>query len=539
METDTLRLLLFLVSVVAFPGVLYVLIKSRIPHAGKCILGAALLLASRYLLGAVWIPESLAGIRCKTLLVSVSGCLSWVVLCAVLVRNNVRAWVLFVLILLLPFVVRFALFPSLWGSAMTSVHFHDPFRMIFWIFWVVFSWFETVKKGTGTRVTTFGRTVITLVAIVIVAFLASPGLRSGARSFSGDLAGRIRENVSVNWDAIHARTEKIVAAWDKAAAVDRQIVAPGKVSLGKDDTARDIQFHLKSLRHDLLPVNARSFLAGIDSLDRRIASSRKTLETLRERRQLHPEKAKSLDARIARAEANLAALEAGRAEAIAKARADLKAIGLDLPENSPFLSVDLGDLVDNAIVARNIGLVVENLPALMAAAKANPEAARRYYGSYVVMLDMCASCYRQYLEKGDTGIWRDGIARIADNAESARKAAEAKAAEPGRSDAEREAFLHAAATNDRTRKAANAYLATLRNHEEAVRAKLALAERMHEAALSLRQSATLASALGENIASNTADFNSLLELKLPELAMSGDEALSEDFDAITRELQGE
>ena len=151
--------------------------------------------------------------------------------------------------------------------------------------------------------------------------------------------------------------------------------------------------------------------------------------------------AEAINAKIAEEEEKLAKLESERAEAIAKARVDLKAIGLEMPEGSVFLTVDLGDIVDNAIVAKNIGMVVENLKSLMDSEKGDPVVAKRYYGAYVVMLDVQSECFRQYLGKAKSGIWRDGVLEIARDAETAKAKNEAKAAADGATEFEKKAFL--------------------------------------------------------------------------------------------------
>jgi hypothetical protein len=286
----------------------------------------------------------------------------------------------------------------------------------------------------------------------------------------------------------------------------------------------------------LLTVDSRIVLFKIAKLDSKIASAKKKLSALREELGYNPEKAGRLDAKIAKAEGKLAKLEAARAEAIATARRDLKEIGLDLPENSPFLTVDLGALIDNAIVAKNIGFLVENLKANMDAAKGDAEAAKRYYGAYIVMLDVQAECFRQYLDKAATGIWRDGVSDIAKNAEAAKKIAEAKAAVEGRTEEERAAFLHAAGTNEKTLKVAQAYLAILKRHEEVVKEKLDAVEKKHEIALSFWESVDIASDFSGRIAADLADFDALLQLKLPEIAFFDDVAMAQEFDAITQKL---
>lgn len=383
--------------------------------------------------------------------------------------------------------------------------------------------------------TKFGRILMAVGFVALLVFCLSPGARAKARSYTGSLNDCIRVNVVERWDPIKRSTEKIVAAWDVIVDKDRRIMAKGKVGNGKLVASSRIRKEVARLRDDLLTVDSKAVLASVRKYDAKIAAEKKILSVLREKRDFNPNLAAKLDPMISRNEANVAELEKSRAEAIEKARSDLKGIGLDLPENSPFMTVDLGDIIDNAIVAKNIGFVVENLKALVDADKGNANAAKRYYGAYIVMLDVQAECFRQYLAKAATGIWRDGIVDVAKNAEAAMNISRAKA-DAAHSEADRTGFLHAVGTNEKTLKAAKAYLAILARHEEIMREKLAVAEKRHEIALSFWESVDIASALGERALADMADFDSLLELKLPEIAFFDDEAMQAEFDAITRKL---
>ena len=125
------------------------------------------------------------------------------------------------------------------------------------------------------------------------------------------------------------------------------------------------------------------------------------------------------------------------------------------------------------------------------------------------------------------------------NAEAAKKGNEARAAEQGRSEEEKKAFLHAAGTNEKTLKTAQAYLDILKHHEDVVREKIDAIEKRHEIALSFWESVDIASSFTERVSSDLADFNALLELKLPEVALFDDVAMKAEFDAITQKLMKE
>lgn len=393
------------------------------------------------------------------------------------------------------------------------------------------------------KLSCLGMIVLTLISLAsfvyFVVCIVSSDYRHSTNDYLDDIVVTLRENVSRNFPAFTKKTSGIMQLWDEVLKEDREILDKRHPRTADVRSRSAIKRSLNELREMLLPFDSRRVLLRIKHLDGKIASCRESLDDLRERRRFHPEKAETLDARIAKEEGRLAALEASKGEAMEKTRADLKAIGLDFPKNSPFLMVDLGDLIDNAIVAKNTGLIVENLKTVVDAAKGDTDAAKRYYGAYIVMLEVQSECFRQYLNKAATGIWRNGVDEVVKNAEAARKVNELKAAAEGRSEQERAAFQHAAGTNAKTLKAAQAYLAILKHHEDVVKEKIKTIEKRHEIALSFWESVDIASAFTDHISSDMADFEALLELKLPEIAIFDDVAMQAEFDAITQKLMKE
>ena len=523
---QTLQLIVFLASAVGLPVLVSAVVKSKIRIPGKMIVFAVLAVAARYLLGAVWAPEEMWLLWVKTVVVAVVCCIAWVQIAKALVL--MRPLACFVVFMGLPIFAEFAF----WGSLNMNLG-----SIGFWIGWVVLAFFEAMLLPRNA--TRLGRVVLVVVAVALLSFFLLANSNVGVCSYAGKLNDCLRTNVVERWEPIKRSTEKIVAAWNVLVDMDRRATAQGKIGKGKITASANIRAQISKLREDLLTVDSRAVLGRVRKLDGKIASAKKTLSSLREKRGLESAEAEKLDAKIAEAEKELAALEAARVDAIATARRELKEIGLDLPEKSPFFTVDLGALIDNAIVAKNISFVVENLKSLVDAEKGDTEAAKRYYGAYIVMLGVQAECFRQYLDKAATGIWRDGIIDVAKDAEAAKKGNETKAAAAGRSEEEKKAFLHAAGTNEKTLKAAQAYLAILQRHEAVIREKLAATEKRHEIALSFWESVDIASAFGAKAISDMADFESLLELKLPEIAFFDDVAMAAEFDAITQKLMKE
>ncbi len=527
---QTFRLIVFVVSIIALPALALALAKSKIRIPGKIILFAGLAIAARYLLGAAWTPEEMSMVWLKEKCVCYSFFAWYLVFLSKMDIDGIRPWVAFAIFMAIPFIARFCCCVNLVGEGFSLM------KTGLWIAWTMIGIWVAAIRHSQKSYSAASRVAVAIIAAVVLVFLISGNVRGRTLSYAGTLSEHLRQDVIERWEPLKRSTEKIVSAWEELVEKDRRTMAKGKIGTRKIVASVKISSQISKLQADLLTVDSRIVLFKIAKLDSKIASAKKKLSALREELGYNPEKAGRLDAKIAKAEGKLAKLEAARAEAIATARRDLKEIGLDLPENSPFLTVDLGALIDNAIVAKNIGFLVENLKANMDAAKGDAEAAKRYYGAYIVMLDVQAECFRQYLDKAATGIWRDGVSDIAKNAEAAKKIAEAKAAVEGRTEEERAAFLHAAGTNEKTLKVAQAYLAILKRHEEVVKEKLDAVEKKHEIALSFWESVDIASDFSGRIAADLADFDALLQLKLPEIAFFDDVAMAQEFDAITQKL---
>lgn len=526
---------IFLVSAFALPCAALALSKANMKAIGKVILFTLLLVTARYLLGTVWIPEGVWSLRFKIAVYVVEVVVFLIALWEIefaCIRDArpLPFFLSFMLRPLFPFIlfggIFFEFYMGVWGS------------IAFWLGFVATGLFLSVfiaRKICNEA----AMAIMFVVFVALVIFCASTSAEAKIRSYTGSLSEFLHANVVERWEPIKRSVEKISDAWDTVVENDRKATVKSRAGTRKSVATSKIQDQVAELRDSLLTIDSKAVLASVKKYDAKISSLRKKLHDLREKRDFNPQLDAKLSKKISRLEEELQELEKNRNDAIETVRRDLKEIGLELPDNSPFLTLDLGALIDYAVVARNIGFVVENLKTLADAEKGNPEAAKRYYGGYIVMLDVQAECFRQYLDKAATGMWRDGIAEVAKNAEAAMKGNEAKANAAGLSEASRAAILHAAGTNEKTLKAANAYLALLVRHEEIIREKLAAVEKRHEIALSFLESVDIASAFGSRELADMADFNALLELKMPEIAFFDDEAMQAEFEAITQKLNVE
>lgn len=369
-----------------------------------------------------------------------------------------------------------------------------------------------------------------LLSSVCVVAAVSTYFAEGGTVYSGNIVADIQSNVAKRWEKVVAECDGVVEDYQKLAKPGSKPKAPGKSMRKQFDRVREL----------LLPIDSRDILAAVDDLDKRIAETQKDIVSAEGDRVRHPDEAERYDARINDIKDKKAKLEAERANQAAKVMENLRNIGLNMPGSAAercIFPVNVEMLIDNAVVAKDIAVVVENLGRFL-----NSEdlaTAKRYFGMYLVMIDVQAEGFRKYLEKSEDGEWRKGINEILRGAEAAEKSDTANAAQTRFTDHEREIFRKNAAMNKKTIEAATAYLNLLKQHEDIIRGKLREAERVREVAQSSWNTVSLASDLKEIVKTSHEAFESLLSLELPPLALFDDSALQAEFDAITRKLRKE
>ncbi len=373
-------------------------------------------------------------------------------------------------------------------------------------------------------------TLASLLASVAVIAAGSVLFSPDTFEYSGNIVADIQANVSKRWEKIVAECESVVEDYQRTVKPGAKPKAPKKSERRQLDRVREL----------LLPLNCHDLLATVDDLDRRIAATQKEIVKAEGARVRHPDEAEKYDARIEAVKEKKSKLEAERANQAQKVLDNLRNVGLNMPGSAAercIFPVNVEKLIDNAIVAKDIAVVVENLGRFLDAE--DLETAKRYFGMYLVMIDVQTEGFRQYLEKSENGEWRKGINEILRGAEAAVKSDTANAAQGRFTDHEREIFRKNAAMNKKTVEAATAYLDLLKQHEDIIRGKLREAERVREVAQSSWNTVSLASDLKEIVKTSHEAFEALLSLELPPLALFDDSALQAEFDAITKKLRKE
>ena len=372
--------------------------------------------------------------------------------------------------------------------------------------------------------------LLAVVASIVAVFALNTCLSDDGPGYSGDIVKDVRANVSRRW-------KKIVAECDGVSGEYKRNVKPGAEPKAPTKGERR---RLDRVRELLLPVDCRDLLAAIDDLDRQIARTNEEIVKAEGERLGHPDESEKYDERIIAVRGKKAKLEEERAARSAKVLEKLQSIGLSIPGSTAercLFPVNVETLIDNAVVAKDIALVVENLGRFY-----DPndlETAKRYFGMYLVMIDVQIEGFRLYLEKSENGEWRNGINAILRDAEAAVQSDMANASQTRFSPEDREKFRRNAETKKKTIEAAMAYLDLLKKHEDVIRGKLHEAEEVREVAWSNWKTVTLASDLKGIVRTSQESFQALLSLELPPLALFDDSTLQAEFDNITRELRKE
>lgn len=351
-----------------------------------------------------------------------------------------------------------------------------------------------------------------------------------------DVLDEFRSRIRSNWRKITKRCSDLLALDDEMARL------PEKAWVRKDkrDQRERIREQLEKLRSILLSTNSRKILAAVEDFDARIADIDVDIRSTKEKKFRNPGNDEKYDAKIAKLETKRHALEERRADAARAVLSELDAIGLRLSGDAAekcFFTVNISDLIDAAVVAKHVGLVVESLGELMKAQAGDVVAAKRYYGVYVAMLEVQKSCYDEYLEKSRNGPWRRRLAAIRKEATDQRTAALRSAEDESFDFSQRAVFRKNAGVFEMTQQAVDAYVKVLDWHEEVIARKAEDAARMLTVARSSLATITLAGDFLSLVQTAEDTFDALLQLELPPLEIFDNTALQAEFSALTEKLR--
>ena len=371
--------------------------------------------------------------------------------------------------------------------------------------------------------------------LMLVALLATAGCSLLLGSNESVTEG-VKSSVKSNWKRLVSESEKV--AGYKTEMKDLPDSSWNPFVTDKKDQQEKIRRELLKVRELLLSTSAQKLMKEVDSIDRELAKNAAAAREATEAKALDFERSAEYDAKLAELSLRRTKLEAERKVRAQHVVAELRELGLNVSGDAAeqcLFPINFDDLVDGAVVARNIGAVVENLRTLMK--DGSVDASRRYFGMYLTMIEVQVATYEDYLEKSRTGSWRTGIEKIRTDATAARQTALASAKNADFTAEQQKIFAHNAEVNSATVRAAEAYLKVLDAHEKVIAEKLATTEKVRKVVANSYDTVTLAGDFLSIVKSNEEAFNSLLQLDLPPIEMFNDAAVQEEFLAITRKLK--
>ena len=372
--------------------------------------------------------------------------------------------------------------------------------------------------------------------LFMMALLATAGCYCSMFGSNESVAEGVKSSVKSNWKSLVKESEKVSGLRDGMRDLPESSILPW-VTDKKDQQAK-IRRELLKVRELLLSTNAQKIMREVDAIDRALAKNAEATREATEARALDPDSVTEYDAKLIELEVKRKKLEAERAVKAKSVVAELRTLGLNVSGEAAekcLFPVNFDDLVDGAVVSRNIGTVVENLRTLMK--DGSVDASRRYFGMYLTMVEVQVIIFEDYLAKSRTGSWRTGIEKIRADATAARETALASARNADFTAEQQKIFAHNADVNVATIRAAEAYLKVLDAHEKVIEEKLATAEKVRKVVANSYDTVTLAGDFLAIAKSNEEAFDSLLHLDLPPVEMFNDAAVQEEFLAITRKLK--
>lgn len=346
----------------------------------------------------------------------------------------------------------------------------------------------------------------------------------------------VKSSVRSNWNGLVRESEKVNGLRDEMKSLPESTWNP--FANDRKSHQAKIRRELMRVRELLLSTNAQKLMREVDAIDTALAKNAEATREATEARALDFNHTGGYDAKLADLAARRTRLEAERKARGKAVVAELRELGLNVSGEAAeqcLFPVNFDDLVDGAVVARNIGTVVENLRTLMK--DGSVDASRRYFGMYLTMVEVQVITYEDYLVKSRTGSWRKGIEKIRADATAARGTALASSRNGDFTAEQQKIFAHNAEVNAATIRAAEAYLKVLDVHEKVIEGKLATVEKVRKVVANSYDTVTLAGDFLAIAKSNEEAFNSLLQLDLPPIEMFNDAAVQQEFLAITRKLK--
>jgi hypothetical protein len=217
--------------------------------------------------------------------------------------------------------------------------------------------------------------------------------------------------------------------------------------------------------------------------------------------------------------------------------ADLKQIGLTISPAQVDGLLKLAtahDLINLHAAYNNLKEITAQLRSAMLAASHSPQTAQRYYGIYVVLLEVAMHMHEEFfLKLHETYLPRLDALSAATNQTYEKATLLVKTT--GRADLRQQLRGNVEAL-EMTRRAAALYRASLLSQAQAVNQSWQRLYEQHEVAVNSYRTVNLSSALLLQMQNTGKGFDNLKQLEVPALENLGNESLEKEFDRLSRAL---
>lgn len=284
----------------------------------------------------------------------------------------------------------------------------------------------------------------------------------------------------------------------------------------------------------------RRLQGDIDRLERRILEDREArlsapLEAeLNKLERTYTTSREDLDQQIAEAEVSVEELRGDIGELEQQVVLELRAIGVDISLDSArslLSSVAGDDFVEMCVVFDNVRGVTLQLQQLTEESGESLEAARRYYGSYVVLIRIMDRLQREFVST----VREEMIPRLRQYREEARGLI-AQAQRNMRQGGNKAIGEQNIASNQLTIEATGFYVDYLNDQAAAVEARNRRLQPDLRDAVNTYDTVLLSSQVAELLQQGSRNFAALLELEVPELRGFENAELRAEFERLTRRM---
>ena len=355
----------------------------------------------------------------------------------------------------------------------------------------------------------------------------------GGAAAETDLRVHERAELSRVWD-------RLVARLDAArGTVDRIERAPESSWFGEDRESLREDF-VSQLDELVVLLDDASIFEYRDEVDRvrgAIHTHRQRIQEWREARLLAEDRS-AYDARIAAAERSIEELEDGLRDLERELQRRLRYAGVDLDVDQVrvlLTRVDSDDIIQMAAVFQVLRRITEQLRVLIDESGESIEAARRYYGMHVVLLEAVSHVQRRYIELVSSR-YLPRVDAIAERTEAVREETLEQLDETG-DERRRALYRKNLDAQGLTLRVARLYAGHLEGQREKVRRALETIERDLALARNTYQTVNLSADLYHLLEASEGAWRAVLELQVPDIVPFENLELARRYAELSVEIE--